>query len=79
MLCECGNPGCLERIEVAAADYEAVRRYPIRFIVKPGHIAGEGERIVREASECVVVEKLGPAAGVAVRLDPRRRAQGATR
>jgi hypothetical protein len=72
VLCECAHPNCLERIEIDAAAYERVRRFPTRFLVKPDHVAREGERVVERTRGYVVVEKLGPGATTAVRLDPRR-------
>ena len=74
LLCECANSGCLERIEISAADYEQVRRFPTRFLVKHGHVNRGSERIVRETGGYVIVEKTGPDATEAVRLDPRRKA-----
>jgi len=74
LLCECGNIGCFERVEISAADYDAVRRFPTRFLVKPGHLAREGDRVIGETANCVIVEKTGPSATDAIRLDPRRRA-----
>jgi hypothetical protein len=71
VLCECGNGRCLERIEIAAADYEEVRRFPTRFVVKPRHVVGKSERIVHESSDYVVIEKSGDGALDAVYLDPR--------
>jgi hypothetical protein len=82
VLCECAHPDCLERIEIDAVAYERVRRFPTRFLVKPDHVARDGERIVERAYGYVVVEKLGPSAGAAIRHDPRRarlRARGARR
>jgi hypothetical protein len=58
VLCECGRPDCLEKIDVAAADYELVRRFPARFLVKPDHVADDGERIVEQGAGYVVVEKI---------------------
>jgi hypothetical protein len=72
VLCECAHPDCLERIEIDAAAYERVRRFPTRFLVKPDHVAGDGERIVERTKGYVVVEKLGAGATTAVQLDPRR-------
>jgi len=72
VLCECGHPDCLEQIEVSAEEYEAVRLFPTRFLVKPKHVAPEGERVVHETVGYVVVEKLGPGAETAIRSDPRR-------
>jgi hypothetical protein len=49
-----------------------VRRFPTRFLVKPGHVTAGSERIVELADGYVVVEKLGASAATAIRLDPRR-------
>lgn len=73
VLCECGHPGCLEKIDIAPVDYERVRRFPARFIVKPGHVMGGSERIVERRLGYVVVEKVGASAATAIRRDPRRR------
>jgi hypothetical protein len=72
VLCECGYPDCLEKIEIAAADYERVRRFPTRFLVKPDHVMGGSERIVERTDVYVVVEKVGESAASALRRDPRR-------
>jgi hypothetical protein len=72
VLCECGYSDCLEKIEIAAADYERVRRFPTRFLVKPDHVMGGSERIVERTHVYVVVEKVGESAATALRRDPRR-------
>jgi hypothetical protein len=69
--CECGHPHCLERIEVTAAAYELVRRFPTRFLVKSGHLNTDTDRIIEESPGHVVVEKRGPAARTAIHDDPR--------
>ncbi len=74
VLCECSNVDCHEPIEVTAAEYETVRRFPTRFLVRPGHAARERDRVVYETSEYVVVEKVGASAETAIRLDSRRAA-----
>lgn len=58
LLCECGDADCQDKIDVAAADYEFARGFHTRFLVKPNHVADEGEQIVQERSGYVVVEKL---------------------
>jgi hypothetical protein len=70
-LCECADPGCTERITLTAADYEWVRAKPTRFVLARGHVASEIEHVVERESDHVVVEKLGVAARVATKLDPR--------
>jgi len=73
VLCECVNAECTERLPVPVAVYEAVRRFPTRFIVKDGHVSEDVERAVRSEDGVVVVEKTGADAEHAIMLDPRRR------
>ncbi len=72
-VCECGNAGCAEQLELTQAEYEIVRRYPTHFVVKPGHENRAVERVVETAPGYSVVEKFGEGGFAAVRLDPRRR------
>ncbi len=72
-LCECGSEACTEPIALSSEEYEAVRRIPTHFLVKPGHVVPELERVVVREDRYSVVEKVGEHAGAAVRLDPRRR------
>jgi hypothetical protein len=73
VVCECERRSCTGGVYLSAAEYEAVRRFPTRFIVRNGHAADEGERVVEEHPGYLVVEKVGRSAQVAIRLDPRRR------
>jgi hypothetical protein len=75
ILCECGHPGCMEKIEIAGDAYERVRRVPTQFLVKPGHATAGSERVVERTSAYLVVEKVGVAAETAIELDPRRRSR----
>jgi hypothetical protein len=75
LVCECTREGCFERLGVLLAEYEQVRSFPARFIVKPGHESGDGkERVVSENERFLVIEKSGPWADDAIRTDPRREA-----
>jgi hypothetical protein len=59
-LCECGEKSCLARIELAPAEYEAVRAHPARFFVVPGHEdLTAGEVVVEQYDRFTVVEKQG--------------------
>jgi hypothetical protein len=71
LLCECERENCFARLSVAPADYEAIRRFPTRFLITPEHVSAD-ERIVEETNGYVVVEKLGAAAQAAILRDPRR-------
>jgi hypothetical protein len=70
-LCECGNRGCSETIELSAGEYEAVRAHGDHFVLVPGHEDLSVERIVETAAAHLVVEKVGEGAQIARRLDPR--------
>ena len=71
IVCECDHGDCLTQLSVPIPDYEAVRRFPTRFLVSPNH-AGLDERIVHETSAYLAVEKVGPGAAAAIRHDPRK-------
>jgi hypothetical protein len=74
--CECADTACKEKVSLTYEEYEAVRRWPNHFFVKPGHVFLEIERVVDETgadgSRYQVVEKFGEAGKVAIGLDPRR-------
>lgn len=74
LVCECEHGDCFARISVLRDEYEAVRRFPTRFLLKPDHVGPE-ERIVEEG-RYLVVEKIGAAAETAILLDPGRRGTG---
>jgi len=72
ILCECGDPSCLEQIEVSLPDYERVRADPTLFFIRAGHEDFDVEDVVEEHEDYHVVRKKdGSAAAEAQRLDPR--------
>jgi hypothetical protein len=75
VLCECGQAECTERIELSRDEYEALRRYPTRFALLPGHDAHSFGRIVERNERYLAIEAVGEAAVAAIRLDPRHRLQ----
>lgn len=70
-VCECASMECAERIEITLPNYEAVRRVPTHFMIKPEHVLPDEERVVERHPNYLVVEKLGHAAERARQLDPR--------
>ena len=74
LVCECSHDACKKRLPIEVTAYEAVRRFPTRFVVAPGHEIYGVERVVESNRDYNVVEKIEAAAPVAIRLDPR--AQG---
>jgi hypothetical protein len=71
-VCECADQACMERVKLTLGKYEEVRRVPTHFIVAPGHIYREFERVVEQVDGYVVVEKFGEAGKEALKMDERR-------
>src|SRR5215217_5370942 len=46
VVCECGNDGCFERIELTKGEYDAIRENGRRFVLLPGHEIAAHERVV---------------------------------
>jgi hypothetical protein len=72
VVCECADVGCALPVSLTRVEYERIRASPTRFIVKPGHVVPDGERVVEQQADFTVVEKLDEGAAIAARLDPRR-------
>jgi hypothetical protein len=60
-VCECVRRHCLERLELTIAEYEQVRRHPLRFVVAPDeeHVDASAEHVVLTTDRYWVVEKRG--------------------
>jgi hypothetical protein len=73
-ICECANNGCTQRIELTTREYEEVRGDPAAFAVAPtdDHVFQQIEDVVERKERYWVVQKTGPAAELAMRVDPRR-------
>jgi hypothetical protein len=71
VVCECAREECTERITIAFAEYERVRRSPTGFIVVPGHLDPSCERLAASTHAYDVVEKFGDAGEVARIENPR--------
>jgi hypothetical protein len=72
VVCECGDLGCTDHIDVPPAVYERTRQNPTRFVVKAGHEVRDVERVVEADDDNCVVEKDAPEAErVAEETDPR--------
>jgi hypothetical protein len=63
--CECADRDCIQMLDIAPADYDAVRSNPRRFVVLPAHVDHEVETVVSDAGAYLVVEKVEAAAIVA--------------
>lgn len=69
--CECADLGCIETLSMTVNEYEAVRSHPNQFVVLPGHVYPEVERVLAETDHYVLVAKIGEGAEVAAKHDPR--------
>jgi hypothetical protein len=70
-ICECADTDCTTRILASLYEYEAVRGNGRTFIVYPGHVYPNVERIVDEGEHFVIVEKFDNGGELAEALDPR--------
>ncbi len=71
-ICECGDAGCFERVELMREEYEVVRSHPARFFVVDGHEdLTAGEVVIEELVGWRVVEKRGAEGKLVERSDPR--------
>ena len=70
-LCECGEPVCVEQIELTREEYEQIRKVPDHFAIKPGHEHPDFERVLNNEERYAVIDKVGQAEDVARRTDPR--------
>ena len=73
-LCECANLECAETLNLTVAEYEHIRRSPVRFPIAIGHDVPEVESVVEENERYAVVQKRGVAAEEVAKLDPRSQA-----
>ena len=71
-ICECGDSSCTEHIRVPLEEYERVREHATHFLVRPGHVKGPIERVVKRRRGYAVIEKLDRVLQRVVRrLNPR--------
>jgi hypothetical protein len=73
--CECADTECTERISLTLEEYEHIRGTPTHFLVKPGHVYPDVERLIETdggSARYEVVEKIGEAGKLAAELDPRQ-------
>jgi hypothetical protein len=64
-VCECSQLDCAGTVDIRIDEYLAAREAPARFLVLPGHVDPDYERIVVQTSRYAIVEKLGPAGEIA--------------
>jgi hypothetical protein len=69
-VCECGDADCAETIEVTLDEYEAARSQPTLFLIALDHEL-QSERLLERNERYAIAEKVGEAAAIAQRHDPR--------
>jgi|SRR3954447_2623306 hypothetical protein len=70
-VCECGQLGCNDLVELTVAEYEAVRAEPRRFFMLAGHEIPDVEDVVERHERYIVAEKTTEEAAIAEERDPR--------
>ena len=55
-LCECPDDACFGRVEMTHQQYQEVRSHPDRFVIMPGHLTGDHERIIEDHDTFLIVE-----------------------
>ena len=70
-VCECGQLGCNQLVELTLAEYEAVRARPRHFLMLAGHEIPGVEVVVERHDGYIVAEKIAEPAEVAEETDPR--------
>ena len=75
-ICECADTDCTLRLSATLNEYETVRSNPRAFMISPGHVFPEVERVLDENDRFMIVEKIAHSGQVAEALDPRPTARG---
>lgn len=57
IVCECGSVECTARLPVSTDEYARTREDSRTFIVLPGHVIPDVERVVRKGPGYEIVEK----------------------
>jgi hypothetical protein len=72
-ICECANDTCIERIQMSAEEYAAVRQEAACFVVAPSHehVLAASQRIVERHERYWVVKRIGEPREFAEPADPR--------
>ena len=74
-ICECADEACAVPVQMTVAEYEAVRRQPTQFLVAPSeeHTFPDVEHVLERLERYWIVKKVGRAADVSEKFDPRSR------
>jgi transcription initiation factor TFIID subunit TAF12 len=71
-VCECADPNCTNRLEATLDEYEDVRADGATFMLAPGHVHKDIERVIADRGRFHIVEKVQATVRATVqRLNPR--------
>jgi hypothetical protein len=62
-VCECGDPECVDGVELTVGEFMAAHSAPNRFVIKPGHVFPDVERVSGRGDRYWTVDKLTIEAG----------------
>jgi hypothetical protein len=65
VICECGQDGCSETLDLTVAEYDDAHGQRDRFVIAPGHEDEQIEVVVTRTERYLVVDKFGEAERVA--------------
>ena len=72
IVCECGEPTCIDQLDLSRQEYEHVRADPTQFAVRPEHVFDDVEHVVAKSDRYWLVRKdAGEPAQAARELDTR--------
>lgn len=57
-VCECGDPTCIEAVELTVNEYTSAHSAPNLFTVKPEHVYPDIERVIETGDRFWIVAKL---------------------
>jgi hypothetical protein len=60
-ICECGQDGCSQTVDLTIAEYEDAHAQRDRFVITPGHEDEQLEGVVERNERYLVVDKFGEA------------------
>ena len=69
-VCECSDEQCTTQVSLNLAEYGEVRAGPAHFLVAPGHVDLEHERVIDSNDRYAIVEKFGLAGRIAEQEAP---------
>src|SRR3954447_19767915 len=70
-VCECGQLGCNQLVELTITEYEGIRAHPRRFFMLDGHQIPDVENVLERHQRYIVAEKKSSQSVIVEESDPR--------